>query len=81
MARVASWEPKFRMPGFRGLGETYPALSAAGARSHKYFWLAVWAEAESVMEQLGSKERALEHSRRIGQNTGHGGLRINSPLQ
>lgn len=59
---------------FHGLGETYPALSAAGERSHKYFWLAAWEEAESVTELLGSKEHALKHSGRIGQNTGHGGL-------
>lgn len=74
MVRDASWEPKFRMSGFHGLGETYPALSAAGARSHKYFWLDVWVEAESVMELLESKERVLKHSGRIGQNTGHGEL-------
>lgn len=48
------------------LGETYPTLPAAGARSHKYFWLSVWAEAESATELLGSKELSLKGNGRIG---------------
>lgn len=55
------------------LGDTYQVLPAAGARSHKYFWLVVWVEAESVMELLGSKELSLKGNERLGQNAEHGG--------
>lgn len=63
---------EFKVLESHGLGDTYPALSAAGARSHKYFWLAAGVEAEPVTELLGGKEHALKHSGRIGQNTGYG---------
>lgn len=48
------------MSGLRGSGETYPALLAARVRGHKYFWLVVWVEAESVRELPGNTELSLE---------------------
>lgn len=81
MVRDASWEPRFRVSEFHRLGEIYPALSAAGARSHKYFWLDVWVEAESTMELLGSKKQALKQWENQSEHRPWGILRINGPQQ